>query len=137
LVERAPIATGLAVGFGCSSQVEPRQAVGCLLTALAESGLPPARVERVGTIAARASHPALLAVARLLDAELVGYPAARLDAVAVPTPSGYVKGQVGTASVAEAAALLAAGPGARLILPKRVLERAVTIALAASPDAAG
>ena len=42
-----------------------------------------------------------------------------LRKVPVPTPSGTVRAAVGTPSVAEAAALLAAGPGAELVVTKR------------------
>jgi cobalamin biosynthesis protein CbiG len=125
---------GLAVGFGCASYVEPRQAIDCLRAAFGEEGLPLAAVEQVGTIAKLASHPALIAVARAAAAQLSGYPPDLLDSVSVPTPSPYVKGQMGTHSVAEAAALLGAGAGARLIVPKRILEHAVTIAVAGRPD---
>jgi cobalt-precorrin 5A hydrolase/cobalt-precorrin 5A hydrolase/precorrin-3B C17-methyltransferase len=45
--------------------------------------------------------------------------AAALAAVAVPTPSDVVARHVGTPSVAEAAALLSAGPGAQLLVAKR------------------
>src|SRR5205823_6364427 len=41
-----------------------------------------------------------------------------LAAVAVPTPSPVVECAVGTPSVAEAAALLAAGPGSELVVSK-------------------
>ena len=41
-----------------------------------------------------------------------------LRKVPVPTPSGTVRAAVGTPSVAEAAALLAAGPGAELVVTK-------------------
>jgi hypothetical protein len=40
-------------------------------------------------------------------------PAATLNAIPVPNPSDAVAAEMGTASVAEAAALIAAGPGAR------------------------
>jgi cobalamin biosynthesis protein CbiG len=48
----------------------------------------------------------------------------------VPNPSGAVAAAVGTPSVAEAAALCAAGPSGSLLLPKRVF-RGVTVAIAA------
>jgi cobalt-precorrin 5A hydrolase/precorrin-3B C17-methyltransferase len=50
---------------------------------------------------------------------VVGFTSEQLDAVAVPSPSEVVRRAVGTASVAEAAALLGAGAGADLVIPKR------------------
>jgi cobalamin biosynthesis protein CbiG len=47
----------------------------------------------------------------------------------VPHPAARVAAATGTASVAEAAALLAAGPGAVLVLPKTVFPR-TTVAIA-------
>jgi cobalamin biosynthesis protein CbiG len=67
--------------------------------------------------------------ARVNGWELRGYRAAALAGQAVPHPSGPVAAAVGTASVAEAAALLAAGPGAALVLPKTV-HGGVTVAIA-------
>lgn len=52
------------------------------------------------------------------ELRLVWFPSSVLATVGVPTPSDPVADAVGTPSVAEAAALLAAGPGARLVVPK-------------------
>jgi cobalt-precorrin 5A hydrolase/precorrin-3B C17-methyltransferase len=57
------------------------------------------------------------------------FSSAELAAVAVPSPSPAVEAAVGTPSVAEAAALLAAGPGAELVVPKQTGEQA-TVAVA-------
>jgi cobalt-precorrin 5A hydrolase/precorrin-3B C17-methyltransferase len=59
-----------------------------------------------------------------------------LDAVVVPTPSDVVARAVGTHSVAEAAALAAAGPGAELVVDKVVGSR-VTVAVARRAGPAG
>ena len=54
----------------------------------------------------------------------------------VPTPSATVQARVGTASVSEAACLLSAGKGGRLLQPK-VVGEGVTLALACLPHLAG
>ncbi|MYW71250.1 hypothetical protein GTW08_03825, partial [Pseudonocardia sp. SID8383] len=59
-----------------------------------------------------------------------GFAAAALAAVAVPRPDARVAAAVGTPSVAEAAALLAAGDGAHLIVGKTA-GQGVTVAVAA------
>ncbi|MBC3191245.1 cobalamin biosynthesis protein [Pseudonocardia sp. C8] len=59
-----------------------------------------------------------------------GYPAAALAAVPVPNPSPRVAAATGTPGVAEAAALLAAGPCAELLVP-RTTGDGVTVAVAA------
>ncbi|MET7395864.1 precorrin-6y C5,15-methyltransferase (decarboxylating) subunit CbiE [Dactylosporangium sp. NPDC005572] len=71
------------------------------------------------------------AVARARDWRVVTFSAAELASVEVPTPSARVAAAVGTPSVAEAAALLAVGePAAVLVHPKRSAGR-VTVAVAA------
>ncbi len=72
----------------------------------------------VATIDLRANHPAVQAVAAGFG-RLVGFPSSLLGLVDVPNPSDAVANAVGTPSVAEAAALLGAGPGARLVVTKR------------------
>ncbi|MFD7923165.1 cobalamin biosynthesis protein [Streptomyces sp. NPDC059740] len=79
------------------------------------------QVALVATLARRAGEPAAIAVAARLGAGLRGWPAERLARVEVPHPAGRTRAAVGTRAVAEAAALLAAGPGARLLVPKRTL----------------
>jgi cobalamin biosynthesis protein CbiG len=127
---------GLAVGIGIVSYAEPQLVVESLAGTLAEAGLAGRPVVRIGTIDKLASHPALLAAAEATGARLTGYPPEALDRVAVPTPSDYVAGVMRTKSVSEAAALLAAGPGARLLVPKRVHAASVTVAVAAVDGAA-
>lgn len=77
----------------------------------------------------KATEPAIAVLARHLGVSVRGYPAAALAEIAVPNPSPVVLEAVGTASVAEAAALLAAGQGAQLVVQKRASSDA-TVALA-------
>jgi precorrin-4 C11-methyltransferase/precorrin-2 C(20)-methyltransferase len=116
----------LVLGFGCSTGATAEEAVALAADALRGAGLAPAGVGAVATIDRRADHPAATGLAAALGAELVAFAAEELDAVAVPNGSRRVRAAVGTASVAEAAALLAGG---RLLVPKRAA-RAVTVAVA-------
>ncbi|MBN6543737.1 precorrin-3B C(17)-methyltransferase, partial [Actinacidiphila bryophytorum] len=61
----------------------------------------------------------IVGAAERLGVPLVTYPAAELAQVAVPNPSAAPLQAVGTPSVAEAAALLGAGPGGELLVEKR------------------
>jgi len=75
----------------------------------------------------------LLGLAQQLQLSLCTYPAADLSAVdGVVSPSDYVQQVTGTPNVCEAAALLAAGPGAVLLVPKTVAS-GLTLAIAAAP----
>ncbi|MFH8370740.1 cobalamin biosynthesis protein [Streptomyces sp. NPDC018031] len=87
---------------------------------LAEAGAGPDAVLALATAAAKAGEPGVVAAAAGLGVPLLVFGAAELAAVAVPGPSAVVRAAVGTPAVAEAAALLAAGPGgAELVVGKR------------------
>lgn len=79
----------------------------------------------VATIDRRLDHPAVTG----LGLPVRGYAADELAAVEVPNPSRLVADAVGTPSVCEAAALLAAGEDAELVVPKRTSTTA-TVAVA-------
>ena len=90
---------------------------------LAALQLAPEAVAGIASINRKADEPALLELAEARGWPLRWFDAASLAAVPVPNPSAPVAQEMGTASVAEAAALLAAGPGAQLLQTKRI-ERA-------------
>jgi cobalt-precorrin 5A hydrolase/precorrin-3B C17-methyltransferase len=115
----------LVAGMGTSTVVTAAEVAALLAAALDDAGLAPASVAEVATIDRRAADPAL----RSLGLPLRTFTAVELAAVVVPSPSAVVRAAVGTASVCEAAALLAAGPGAELVVPKRS-NRAATVAIA-------
>jgi cobalamin biosynthesis protein CbiG len=105
----APLVVGVGCSLGCSADE---------ILALVDSALPDGEVSALATVDRRADEPGVVEAARLRGWPLVTFPAEALAAVDVPTPSAVVAGHVGTPSVAEAAALLAAAPG-RLLVPKR------------------
>jgi cobalt-precorrin 5A hydrolase/precorrin-3B C17-methyltransferase len=115
----------LVAGIGASTGAPPEEAAELLSAALDGAGLARGSLAEVATIDRRAGDPAVTA----LGLSVRAYPAERLAAQAVPNPSSVVAGAVGTPSVAEAAALLAAGPGGELVVAKHA-GRQVTVALA-------
>ncbi|QXC59182.1 precorrin-6Y C5,15-methyltransferase (decarboxylating) subunit CbiT [Aquihabitans sp. G128] len=128
-------ATGrVAIGVGCSSHAtaaEVRAVVDQARDAWAEQDTgsdADAGAALVATVDRRRDH---LAVVGLAAAGLLTFPSSLLATVDVPTPSQVVDHAIGTPSVAEAAALLAAGPGARLLVTKQRGPTA-TAAIAAS-----
>jgi precorrin-4 C11-methyltransferase/precorrin-2 C(20)-methyltransferase len=121
----------LVLGFGCSTDATPQEAEEVALGALGEAGLSRWGVRTLATIDRRSRHPASGHLVETFGVELVAFAPAELDAVPVPNGSGSVRAAVGTASVAEAAALL--GSGGRLLVSKR-RGRAVTVAVAEAPE---
>ena len=105
----------LVAGVGTSTDAEPSAVADLVVSALAGAELAPASLGEIATIDRRAGHPAVTG----LGLPVRSFDAGRLAEVAVPTPSAVVDGAVGTPSVAEAAALLAAGPGGRLVVAKQ------------------
>jgi cobalt-precorrin 5A hydrolase/precorrin-3B C17-methyltransferase len=117
----------LVVGVGASTGAPAAEVADLVASALRRAGLAAAAVAEVATIDRRAGDPAVGA----LGLPVRAFTAAELAAVAaeVPSPSPAVEAAVGTPSVAEAAALLAAGPGARLVVTKTASAHA-TVAVA-------
>ncbi|MEU2114109.1 Rv2231c family pyridoxal phosphate-dependent protein CobC [Streptomyces sp. NPDC016459] len=76
---------------------------------LREAGLTRADVRSLATLDARTAEPGLAGAAALLGVPVRGFAAQELAVVPVPHPSTRPLAATGTASVAEAAALLAAG----------------------------
>jgi cobalt-precorrin 5A hydrolase / precorrin-3B C17-methyltransferase len=130
----------VVLGVGSSTGADPERLWRLAANALKGAGLAPASVAAVATIDRKRDEPAILRLARGLGVPVSGFGAPALAAVAtaraVPNPSGVVAAAVGTPSVAEAAALLAAGPGSTLALGKQVSEDS-TVAVARRARPAG
>jgi cobalt-precorrin 5A hydrolase/precorrin-3B C17-methyltransferase len=112
----------LVVGVGSARGV-PAAEVGALIDeALASAGLAPEAVRYVATVDLKADEEGILQAAADRGWEVVTHPAEVLAAVEVPNPSDIVRAEVGTPSVAEAAALRSAdsyGRAAELVVEKR------------------
>ncbi len=130
----------LWLGIGCERHTSLELLERLVDGELQRHGLAPAAVAGLASIDRKADEPALLELARRRGWPVRWFGAGALNAVAVPTPSAVVAAEMGTASVAEAAALLAAGRGAHLLAPKQVLhpkgsERgAATLAIAMAAE---
>ena len=122
----------LVIGVGMARDANPLDVIALVEAALARADLPSERVAAIGTIAVKADEPALAALSRQLAAPVRLFSAEELATVAVPNPSPIVQAEVGTPSVAEAAALLLAGPGGRLLVEKEKNTLA-TVAVARRP----
>ena len=88
---------------------------GAPLTSLAEALDLAGPADALATIPGRAAAPAILALARARGLPLM---AVEVAGIATPTQSPRVMALYGTGSLAEAAALAALGPGARIVTPR-------------------
>ncbi len=107
-------APSLIAGFGCTSTATQ----GGLFRALDAQA--PHRITAIACPEARAALLAPLATA--LGLPLITLPRAALHGIETPTHSARALSAYGTGSVAEACALVAAGPGARLLVARWVSE---------------
>jgi cobalt-precorrin 5A hydrolase/precorrin-3B C17-methyltransferase len=115
----------LWLGIGCERHTSLTLLERAVDQALASEGLAAEAVAGLASASRKADEPALLQLAQQRDWPLRCFSSEELAGVSVPNPSAVVLAELGTASVAEAAALRASGPGSRLLLEKRI-ERAST-----------
>ncbi|MFD5465460.1 cobalamin biosynthesis protein [Kitasatospora sp. NPDC127059] len=121
----------LVVGIGAGSGTEPDDAMRLLTDVLKETGYLRSAIARIATVAGKADHPAVRWAARCLHVPVEEHPAEELARRTVPNPSGAVGAAVGTASVAEAAALASADGGELVVAKRKSATATVAIARAA------
>ncbi len=126
----------LSVGVGASRGADAAGLWELVVRTLLQAGVDQASVAAVATLDRKIAEPAIVALAQRLGVAVRTFRAADLAGLTVPNPSGVVASAVGTPSVAEAAALLAAGPRSTLIVTKHVSRTAdstVAVARRAGP----
>ncbi|QCO17204.1 cobalamin biosynthesis protein (plasmid) [Azospirillum brasilense] len=127
----------IAAGIGCRAGCPGAEIAGLLRAAFAEAALDETarRAVQLAAPMRKRNEAGVAEAAHLLALPLRFVDDSALAAVQdrVRTRSARVEAAVGVASVAEAAALAAAGPGSTLLLPRRSTPRA-TCALAISRE---
>ncbi len=123
----------LVVGVGSARGVPAAEVAALVDAALAAGGLAHESVRCLATADLKADEAGILQFARDRGWPVVTHSAEALAAVAVPNPSEVVRAEVGTPSVAEAAALLTAGDGASLVVEKHKSANATAAVARARP----
>ena len=126
----------IVVGIGCRKGATEKEIEAAIQAALKEAGRPQDAVGLIATSDGKGGEPGIVAAAAARRLRLVLVGPAELEAAGSRTQSSspLVKALAGVPSVAEAAALAAGGPSAKLILP-RISVGPVTCALADTGDA--
>jgi cobalt-precorrin 5A hydrolase len=121
----------IVAGIGCRKGATEAQIEAALITALERAGRPLARIDLIATSAGKRGEAGIAAAASARKLPLKFVAQADMEAASArgATWSQRVLALAGVPSVAEAAALAAAGPKAGLILP-RIVVGPVTCALA-------
>ncbi len=111
----------MVLGLGCRRGASPEGLVALAETVLSQAGVPPVELSAIATIRSRAHEPAIHAVADRFALPILAFDAATLERETprLQNPSDVVFRETGCHGVAEAAALAAAGPRARLLVAKR------------------
>ncbi|KZR86292.1 Cobalt-precorrin-3B C(17)-methyltransferase [Synechococcus sp. MIT S9509] len=129
------------IGIGCERLSSLELIERAVDRSLESAGMAKEAVAGISSIEAKGDEPALLQLSEQRGWPLRLFGATALADVAVPTPSEVVKAEMGTASVAEASALLASGEGAQLLQAKQIFHAeggekgAVTVAIAEAAHA--
>ena len=123
----------IAAGIGCRRGAAAPDIEAAIRAALAQANVQSDALDVIATIEAKSREAGIAAAAEKFGVVVVVVSESELKAASdrTETRSERALAFAGVASVAEAAALAAAGPSARLVVP-RVVMGAVTCALAAS-----
>jgi cobalt-precorrin 5A hydrolase len=121
----------IVAGIGCRKGAKAEEIEAAIEAALERAGRPLARLDLMATALAKRDEEGLIAAAKARGIRLIFVDQADLEIASArgATWSRRVLALAGVPSVAEAAALAAAGSKARLILP-RIVVGPVTCALA-------
>ncbi|MBR8830673.1 MAG: Siroheme synthase [Chroococcopsis gigantea SAG 12.99] len=119
----------LWVGVGCIRGASLETITRAIEGVCQKYGLAWGSIAGLATIDLKADEVGILEYCQIHDLPLKTFSAEILQRVSVPNPSPVVAEEVGTASVAEAAALSAAGMG-ELLVTKQIEGKEVTIAIA-------
>ena len=116
----------IVAGLGFRTGIAAEEIMDVLNGALKQAGLTLERLSLLATAASRASEAGFLDAAHRLGVEPLGVApeCLRTTSPQVRTHSERVLALFGVGSVAEAAALAAAGPAARLVVPRIAIGRA-------------
>ena len=126
----------IVAGVGCRKGVQAADIEAAIMAACAQANVPASKLRLIATSAAKGDEPGIAAAASAIGVPLVLIPPSDLAAAGLraTTRSERVIALAGVPSVAEAAALAAGGPGARLIAP-RIAVGSATCALAEAETA--
>ena len=121
----------MVVGIGCRKGAVAEAISAAIAASLERCGIEPSSIDALATASAKSDEAGIIATARLLGLPLICVPEdeMKLTAGRTATSSARIIALKGVPSVAETAALAAAGPSSRLLAP-RLATPTVTCAIA-------
>lgn len=126
----------IVAGVGCRKGVRAADIEAAIMAAFVRAGIAASELRLIATSAAKGGEPGIAAAALAIGVPMVLIPPGDLAVAGrrTATRSERVIAAAGVPSVAEAAALAAGGPTARLVLP-RIAVGPATCALAETGEA--
>ena len=110
----------IVIGIGCERNTDEKIIQRAINESFAENGLSLLSIAGIATIDKKNDEIGLLNVSKKNEWPIYFFSALELSKVKVPTPSNVVLNEMGTPSVAEAAAILRGGESGRLIQKKQI-----------------
>jgi cobalt-precorrin 5A hydrolase / precorrin-3B C17-methyltransferase len=128
----------LWIGLGYQKQTSAMAIDRAIIQVFSSFNLETSWIAGLGTIDRKVTDPEISIICQSKGWQLQFFSAAELAIIQVPRPSITIKIQVNTPTVAEGAAILSAGQGSELLVPKQICwqaGKALTIAVARAADA--
>ncbi len=133
----------LWIGLGCERNTSKELIEDSLQNFLVSNNLSPLSIAGFASIDIKKDEQAILKISKENKWPIKFFTSKELSTINVPNPSNIVLNEIGTPSVAEAACILAAGEGSKLLKEKKIFKSidslknrtgAVTIAVAESKN---
>jgi cobalt-precorrin 5A hydrolase len=124
----------LAVGLGCNRDTKEEEIEALLKEVFRGHGLSLASISCLASVEAKKDEAGILGLADKLQVAAHFLPAGLLNEVEVPSPSAMVKKHMGTNSVCEAAAILAAKRGPIIARKHKTSNVTMAVALVRPPE---
>ena len=133
----------LWIGLGCERNTSKELIEESLKSFLAANNLSPLSIAGFATVDLKKDEKAILEISKEKNLPIKFFTSEELSAINTPNPSNVVLNEIGTPSVAEAACILAAGKGSKLLKEKKIFKSidsskstfgAVTIAVSESKN---
>ncbi len=133
----------LWIGLGCERNTSKELIEDSLQDFLETNNLSPLSIAGFATIDLKKDEEAILKISKEKNWPIKFFTSKELSKIKIPNPSNVVSNEVGTPSVAEAACILAAGEGSKLLKEKKIFKSidstknrsgAVTISVAESKN---
>ena len=133
----------LWIGLGCERNTSKELIEDSLQSFLATNNLSPLSIAGFATVDLKKDEKAIIEISKEKNLPIKFFTSEELSSINTPNPSNVVLNEIGTPSVAEAACMIAAGQGSKLLKEKKIFKSidsskntfgAVTIAVSESKN---